>query len=317
VGLAFTGTTFAGTWADSLFAELSRDFGSVPRGPTLTHHYRITNNTTGAVHIAGVRVSCGCVSASAQKSDLKPGEETSIYATMDTRRFVGVKTVTIFVTFDQPKFEEVRLWIQANGRDDISVTPEALSFGAVKRGNTATANVNLSLMGGTQYKVTEVTSDSNYVQMSFKEQRSGETVTGFQVSAQLRNDVPVGKWYTDVWVKTNHPSIPKIRVPLTVEIESALSVSPSNVTLGGVKTGSEAERRIIVRGLQPFKITSVKGTDNQLSVQDNDEDSKQVHVLTVKLKADNPGEWNRTLRILTDLKEDGEIDVEAKVQIVP
>src|SRR5258708_23767839 len=96
VALCVTSTTFAASWADGLFDGLSRDFGSVPRGPALTHPYRVANNTGGPVHIAGVRVSCGCVSASALKTDLKPGEETAIVANMDTRRFVGVKTVTIF-----------------------------------------------------------------------------------------------------------------------------------------------------------------------------------------------------------------------------
>ena len=64
LGLCLTGTSFAGSWADGMFEEMSRDFGSVPRGPTLTHYYRIANKTGGPVHISGVRVSCGCVSAS-------------------------------------------------------------------------------------------------------------------------------------------------------------------------------------------------------------------------------------------------------------
>ena len=52
---------FAATQADSMFDELSKDFGSVPRGPTLVHHFRLVNNTKGPVNIASVRVSCGCV----------------------------------------------------------------------------------------------------------------------------------------------------------------------------------------------------------------------------------------------------------------
>jgi hypothetical protein len=102
-----------------------------------------------------------------------------------------------------------------------------------------------------------------------------------------------------------------------VEIESALSVSPSNVILGQVKPGIEAERKLIVRGVQPFRITGVNGTDNQLNVQGTSADSRPVHVLTIKLKPTQPGELTRTLRILTDLQEGGEIEFQAKAQVIP
>src|SRR3954466_2039174 len=80
------------SWADKMFDELSKDFGSVPRGPTLTHYFRVVNNTKEPVAISSVRVSCGCTSATALKSYLKPGEETHILAQMDTNRFTGPKS---------------------------------------------------------------------------------------------------------------------------------------------------------------------------------------------------------------------------------
>src|SRR3954451_24213188 len=94
----------ASTWAQGLFDETSKDFGSVPRGPLLTHHFRVVNRTKQAVNVSSVRVSCGCVTATAMKTYLAPGEETTIYATMDTTRFTGPKSVTVFVQFDSPSF---------------------------------------------------------------------------------------------------------------------------------------------------------------------------------------------------------------------
>lgn len=313
---SLAGPGFAATWADALFEDLSRDFGSVPRGPTLTHSYRIKNKTNGPVRIAGVRVSCGCTTAQVAKPLLQPGEETAVEAAMDTRRFVGTKTVTIYVTFDHPAVEEVRLWIQANARDDVSVAPDTLAFGQVKRGAGPSATVKVALLGNSQYRITEATSESGFIKVTAKETQRTETEVGYDITAKLRADVPTGRWYSDVWLKTNHPAMPKIRVPLTVEVDSALSVSPSSVTLGGVKAGGEAERRVILRGTQPFKITDIKGVDDRLTVKAGSEESKTVHVLTVKVKGDKPGEWARTLRVITDLKEDNEIDFQAKVQVL-
>jgi hypothetical protein len=316
-GLWAAGPALSATWADALFEEFSKDFGSVPRGPTLSHPFRVVNNTRGPVNIASVRVSCGCVSASAVKTHLEPGEATHILARMDSTRFTGLKTVTIYVQFDQPKFEEVRLWVQANGRNDFTVAPDTLAFGQLKRGGTPTVSVLLSFYGAADMKITEVTCESNYIQAKATEVRRQDSEVTYQLTARLRADAPVGKWYTDVWLKTNNPGITPIRVPSTVEIESALSISPETVALGSVKAQGESERRVIVRGIKPFKILKVLGTDNQVVVRDNTQQAKPVHVLTVKLRAGQPGELSRTLRILTDLADDSQIDFHVNAQIVP
>jgi hypothetical protein len=311
------GPALSATWADALFEEFSKDFGSVPRGPMLSHPFRVVNNTRGAVNIASVRVSCGCVSAEALKTHLEPGEATHIIARMDTTRFTGLKTVTIYVQFNQPAVEEVRLWVQANGRNDFTVTPDTLAFGQLKRGGTPAVSVLIAFYGNSDTAVTEVKCESNYIHGKVQEVRRQESEVTYQLTARLRADAPVGKWYTDVWLKTNNPSMAQIRVPLTVEIESALSISPETVTLGPVKVQGESERRVIVRGVKPFKITKVMGTDDQISVRDNTAQAKPVHVLTVKLKAGRPGELNRTLRVQTDLADDNKIDFHVNAVITP
>jgi hypothetical protein len=300
-----------------MFDELSRDFGSVPRGPALVHHFHVTNRTQQAVRIASIRVSCGCVTATATQNTVAPGHSTEIVAQMDTRRFSGAKTVTIYVQFDQPQWEEVRLWLQANSRDDVTVSPDMLAFGQVKRGSMATASANVTFLGSGDWEISQAKCDTSYVQTEADEvsRQAGEVV--YRLTARIRSDAPVGKWYTDVWMSTNSAAIPRVRVPLTVEIESALSVSPPIAMLGDVKAGSETERKVIVRGVRPFRIIRVSGTDSQLSVNDNTSASKSIHVLTIKLKARGQGELNRDLRILTDMPEDNEIDFQASAEIVP
>jgi hypothetical protein len=305
----------AASWADGLFDELSKDFGSVPRGPTVTHSFRIVNNKNTAVNISNVRVSCGCTTAYAVKTYLNPGEETAVVARMDTNRFIGPRTVTIFVQFDRPHFEEVRLWVQANSRTDFAVTPDTLALGTVKRGSSPSGTVDV-VFYGTTARITEIRSESNYIKPTFKEVRREGFESAYRVSAVMRSDAPVGKWYTDIWLKTDNATMPQIRVPLTVEIESALSLSTEGVALGQIKAQTESERRVILRGVKPFKITGFKGTDDQVGVRDSGSDSKAVHVLTVKVKADKPGEFTRTVRVQTDL-EGSFIDFEVSAQVMP
>jgi hypothetical protein len=309
--------TASASWADKMFDELSKDFGSVPRGPMLKHYFRVTNNTKEPVTISDVRVSCGCTSATALKTYLKPGEETYIYATMDTTRFVGPKTVTIFVQFSSPSFEEVRLWVQANGRNDFTVGPDTLEMGQVKRSSSHSATVVVTFYGMPDTKITEVKAESNYIKTELKKVKTENSEVAFQLKASLRSDTPVGKWYSDVWLKTNNPSLPQIRVPLTVEIESALSVSPDLVSIGQVKINSENERRVVIRGAQPFKVTEIEGGGDALTVTDTTEEAKAIHVLTVKVKPTTAGEIKRKIKVKTDLKEENEIDFQVTATIMP
>ncbi|HWY87171.1 MAG TPA: DUF1573 domain-containing protein [Gemmataceae bacterium] len=315
--LAAANPVHASSWADGMFEELSKDFGSVPHGTVAVHHFRLVNNTGSPVRITNVRVSCGCTSARALQTNLVPGQETSILAQMDTRRFYGTKTVTIYVQYDQPSFEEVRLSVQANSRDDLAYSPETINFGKVQHGTAATADMTVTFLGGGQIKILEAKSDSNYLLPDFKEIRrdSGEVV--YQITARIRPDAPAGKWYSDVWVKTTSPAMPRLRVPLTIEIEAALIISPNAVAMGKVKAGTNIDRKVILRGATPFRIVSVDGTDDQVRVQDTNAEAKTVHVLTVTLSPTAPGPLNRTIRVHTDLETGGEIEFNAQAQVVP
>jgi hypothetical protein len=311
------GSAGASTWADGLFSELTKDFGSVPRGPTLTHYFRVVNNTRNTVNIAGVRVSCGCVTASTLKNLLKPGESTAIEAKMDTTRFIGPKSVTIYVQFDQPQFEEVRLWVQANGRNDFTMTPDSLAFGQIKRGTSPSTSLSLTFYGNSDARILSVKGESNYILPGVVEVRRLDSEVVYTLRTKLRADTPVGKWYTDVWIKTNVPAMPQLRVPLTVEVESPLTITPAIVSLGVLKVDGESERRVIVRGVKPFRIVKVKGGDDALKVSSNSTQSREVHVLTVRLRPGKAGSIDRTLRVVTDLTEDNEIDFRISADIQP
>lgn len=312
---AFAGVAHGGSWADSMFVEYVKDFGSVPRGPTLIHEFKVKNNTTSDVRISNVRVSCGCVNASVVKNDLKPNEETSVVARMDSNRFSGSKSVTIYVTFDRPKFEEVRLQVMAYGRNDFAVYPESFQFAQIKRGATPEIKVQVRFYGHPGIKVSEMVTESNYLKSKVTEiKREGSEVT-FEASIKISDEIPVGKWYSDVWLKSNVAGIGNIRVPVHVEVEAPLTVNPQNLLIGKVKMGETAEKKIVVRGASPFKIVALEGMDESWQIKDLPQDKKEVHVITVSFKANRPGESRQKLIIKTDLGENAEVEFTTKASV--
>jgi hypothetical protein len=305
-GLMAAAPVSAAPWAGGMFAEQGKDFGMVPRGPTLTHYFLVTNKSDKPVHIAGVRVSCGCTSATALQNTIAPGESTAIQALMDTRRFSGHKQVTIFVSFDQPQWEEAQVFVRAYGSDDISLSPSEFTFpGKIKSGTTSTAKTTVQLPGN--WQVLGAEADSSYVEPKFKEIRRDGAVSVYEVTAALRKDTPAGKWFTDVWLRTNQDGLPKIRIPLNVEVESASS-SPKTITFGEIKAGESAERTFSVKGAKPFRVTRIEGTDGEIIAKAGKEARPEQQV-TLTFKPSKAGAFDRKLIVVTDSTEQKQIEV--------
>jgi hypothetical protein len=305
------------SWADGMFDELSRDFGPVPHGHMATHPFRLVNRTGNTVHISSVRVSCGCTSAQALQNTLAPGQDTAILVQMDTRRFYGFRAVTIYVQFDQPSFDEARLVIQANSRDDLTMAPDSFQFGQIEPGKDSTGNVTVSFLGDDSFRITGARCDSNYIQVDYEETRRQDGEVAYRVSARLRPEVPPGTWYTDVWLSTNNANVPRLRVPLNVEIAAPPKTIVREVAIGTVKAGSETARQVIVHGTKPFRVTAITGGDDEVRVHDASDASRPTHVLTIKVRPANPGQLNRIIRVRTDLPNSGEIELKTAAQVVP
>ncbi|MCE9532434.1 MAG: DUF1573 domain-containing protein [Planctomycetes bacterium] len=285
---------------ESFFDQRIHDFGATPRGPTLVHYFRFTNSGKETLVISNVRVSCGCVTASAPVTHVKPGESSYITAQMDSRRFTGPKSVTVFVQFSSPRYEEVSMVVTANGRDDFSMFPESIAFGTVRRGGTPTASVQVTLVGDPNWDIKDVKAESNYVKPSAKLlKRNGAEVT-FEISASLRNDLPVGKWFTDIYVTTTNPNLAKVRVPLHVEVGAPITATPVSLNLGDIKIGDNVEQNILIRGEKSFKIKSVQGVDQVVSITGMGDEAKLIHILKVTVKPQLTGEISRELTILTE-----------------
>lgn len=303
-------------WTEGLFTEQSRDFGAVPRGCIAAHPFRFSNNTGQPIRISSVRVSCGCTAANQMHQVVKPGEESAIMVQMDTGRFQGPRKVTVYVQFDMPQFSEVRLTVEANSRSDLTLLPDGLAFGRVRQGSTPENTIKICFIGNANYEIREAQCGSHYLQISASlEQRKNSEVT-YQLTAKLRPDTPPGKWYTDIWLITNQESMPKVRIPVTVEVEGTLNLSPRTIELGEVKAGTITDRKIVLRGARPFRIIEIEGTDSQLAVRETNSDAKSVHVLTVTLSPLMPGDLNQAIRVKTDLSS-GSVEFNAHATVVP
>jgi len=298
IGILIAGSARAGE-AEKFFSERVKDFGTVPFGPTLVHHFRITNTTNQPVFIASARVSCGCVSATIPTNTLRPGESTLLTAHMDTKRFIGPKEVIVYVNFSQPH-DEVTLSVRANRNDNFSKSADVLQIGQVRKGAEGTGTVQVTMRNDAGFELREGQSATDFVKAGFKLLRRDRAEVTYEVSATLRPGLDTGVWTTDVMFTTTSPILPVVRVPVLVEVVAPITATPSTVQFPAVRVGDKKELSVVVKGDKPFKIVDVKGGDDLVKAVADGSEAKPAHILRLVFEPSSAGDLNKTITVVTD-----------------
>jgi hypothetical protein len=90
----------------------THDFGRIKKGESVTTEFVITNTGNGELNIRQTRASCGCTASKPKKSNLKPGESSTIKVTFNSAGRSGVQNKTIFVFTNDPSNPTQKLLIK-------------------------------------------------------------------------------------------------------------------------------------------------------------------------------------------------------------
>lgn len=290
-------------WANKLFpGGTVHDFGTVPRGAQLLYRFPITNIYAVPLEISQVRVSCGCTTATPSAKVLQPRASGFIDVSMDGRRFTGPKTVTVHITVGPTYVSTAELRVSANSRADVVFNPGQVNFGSVAPGQTPSQTVDVEYAGKLDWRVSEVvTADAPFsVELRELYRRRGQV--GYQVKVTLKANAPAGPLKRDLHLRTNDPASQLISVLVEANVEATLSVS-SPLRLGTVRVGEALLRRVIVRGKTPFRVVTVDGLGDGLTLgAELSQVPALVQTLTFKCQPGRAGDFLRQLRIGTDLQ---------------
>jgi hypothetical protein len=227
LGVFLCGGSFAQQPADQSKIEENRfpdgmthDFGAVPCGTQLKHVFRIVNTSDVALKIEEVRVSmAGCVTAQSNKRIVQPKEEATVTVMMDGQRFLGTKTVRTFVTVNDGKPLTHSLVVSANCRDDLVISPASFDFGNIKRGDTPTKKVVVTVSKQTEISVTKLVFANRLLHVQVRELSRDMNSVSFEVTATIRAEVPARLLSEAIELRTNSTSLPSIRVPVSARVE--------------------------------------------------------------------------------------------------
>jgi hypothetical protein len=304
-------------WANKLFkGGTSHDFGNQPRGSLLHHRFTMYNIYAVPLTIMPIRTSCGCVTATPSKETLQPREEAFLDVTMDTHKFAGAKTVSVFVTVG-PQFQSTAtLQVLANSRTDVVFNPGEVNFGPVQRGQTPTREVDVEYAGQLDWRISEVVTNDAPVSVKVEDLYRRPGRVGYKLKVTLKPDTQPGSHKYDLFLKTNDPASPMVTLLVEATVQAALSVQPGLLSLGSVQAGTAVERRVVVLGSKPFRILAIEGLGEGLTAQ-APPNAAQTHIITFKIQPGQAGELRRQIVFKTDLDKDTSARVVVEGQVVP
>jgi hypothetical protein len=316
-GLA-AGNLAAQEWAEKMFATMDHDFGTVARGADTVFRFEVTNIYKQDMTLTNVRSSCGCTSPSIENPIIKTHEKAYIVARFNTRTFVGQKGATLTVTFGGQYPAEVQLHVSGNIRSDVVFNPGAIEFGEVNQGDASEQRVTVEYAGRSDWQIVDVTNDNDNFEVELLEGNRSAGRASYTLVVRLKPDMPAGYVKDQLTVVTNDSRVQNQRIPLFVSghIRPEFSVTPELLVLGELEPGAEATRRIVVRGVEPFRIVDVTCGEDCLEFKHDDE-LRAVHFVEVTFRAgEAPGAVQTPIQIVTDRGENRGASLMASATIV-
>lgn len=310
--LALPVTGKADAWALGLFDKMDHDWGVVARGTVLTHRFTVTNNTGREVRLRGVRVSCHCTTASANFERLGPGQSGIVDAVMETRGFIGSKSVTVFVGFDRPHRSEAALRVSAVSSGNIAAAGGEVDFGVIPFGSSAERKLNID--NPSQFwSVVGMDHSTNLMYAEISEPARHAGGVRYELKITLNKNAPAGRVEDRIRLRTNDPQNPEVVVVAHAKVEPRLVVTPDHLRLDNPQGSATVTRNLIVRAPMPFRVTRVENTEGLITVRSSTTPrTAQLVLLTVTMPRDGRAIPDH-VTLVTDL--DGEKEI--NVRIVP
>ena len=309
------GLVHAQDWARKMFKVHDHDFGTVARGTEQKFRFELTNIYKEDVVIDSVRASCGCTIPSIEKQTLKSLESGAILATYNTKSFIGQRGATVTVTISKPFFAEVQLQVDGFIRGDVVFAPGKRALGNVKHGETAAQEVMVKYAGRSDWKITDVQCDKDYYEVEILKREVIGNQVQYRLMVRLKPEAPVGYIQDDLVFITDDADKGKLKLTVSGNVTSPVTVSPATMVLGTVPPGTQVVKRLVVKADKPFKITEISADQDGFSFEIGGE-AKKVHLVPMTFTApQSAAQINASISITTDIPDSPSLSSTASVNV--
>lgn len=304
--------TFA-TQFSSMFASTSHDFGTVARAAKTEHRFYFDNPYDQPIHVRSVRTSCGCTTPIVETHDVPAKGRGSILARFNTDTHTGQRGATLTVTFDKPSFAEVQLHVKGYIRTDVVFNPGEAAFGSVQQGKEKSIEVVLDYAGRTDWQITGLTTNDNYLSATAREASRGNGRVRYNISLTMAEESPTGPYQSELIVQTNDRKLTRVPLRVMANVVAGITASPTTVSLGDIMAGDPIKQLILLKGQQSFLVKSIESDvfDIESNLSDEPKSLQPIQLILRAKEAEFGKEIRGFIRFETSLADRPQIDIGA------
>jgi hypothetical protein len=297
--------------SQATFAETKHDFGMVTQGTSLSHTFVLRNEGSSPVKIEGVDLQ-----APGMKTSFKPvigtGESGRITLEWSTTSLEGPVEAKAVVRFADPERPRVELMLTATVKQSLDILPMPAVFFSVYKGDTATRSVTIVNRESRPLEITGIEPAGDHFEATITPLKPGES---YRLDVTVPRTTAPGRFMEAVYLKTNHPTLSRLKIAVNVLVKNDLYVNPEILDLGRISlTELSANpalvklltQKLIVRKREgDFAVTSISTNVPALKVTASAEGRAQafeIEVLVIRERL-TAGRLTGTIRIETDDKD--------------
>jgi hypothetical protein len=301
---------------------MSHDFGVIRHGKDPSFEFKFINAGNEKLFIQSVLPGRSCVTASPNLKSILPGHSGLIKVTYLSPGRNGQDTESVVVMTNDPTQPVISLKINVVVVSKLSVQPDHLEFGKVKKGNALSFPVNIVGTKGTTVISVEAKGKSVSVVMRRSDltaEKLGVGVVPSNVASHfdvvLAKDLPFGKFIDEVRVKTNDLENPEIVIPVSGEIVGSIKVVPEGIELDN-RSNKTVTIRVTSSLPNGFRVNKITVLDERLVVSKKEIKLPQgqfEYEIRASLKKTAQDSFETGLIIWTNDKDQPKVSVPVKI----
>jgi hypothetical protein len=250
-----------------------KDFGTVPKGETITWDFSVRNTGSTDLEILSVQPACGCTVADFDKV-IKPGQTGKIHAVVDTTTFTGPIAKTIAVQTNDPATPMSQLTMRADVKPYVQAFPNGFLRYMLQLGQVDKQSAILVTEDEEPFEIVSIESPADYIKVDYEKVPVAERAQAGRAGQEQYRvivtvggpEAKVGPIAEKVKVTTNSKHQPEFLLSVTGLVKPSYLVNPTVLNFGEVKVGDPSATRTLSvgstdRNKDAFQVTKVESSN--------------------------------------------------------
>lgn len=252
--------------AGAVFDIRDHDFGVVRQGEKLIHRFAFRNETAMPLSIERIELSQPGMTSRFRRT-IPAGEQGAITVEWDTSKASGAANGDAKVYFTDAGQPPMTLVLSAIVKPSIEITPYAAAFFSVYKGESARRKLTIINNEEPLLNITRIEPAGSHFVASINTEAPGKRYT---LQVDVLPDTPPGRYMEAVYLHTDQPATPTVKIGVNVLVKENLYANPETVDYGNVGLGYLQKNPNTIELLnQTFLIKKRQGTFEIKSVTSN------------------------------------------------